>query len=50
MSGEPLSREVVRDSTCVFYGALQPADVRLLYPGDSSFPHDGCAALQRKYP
>ena len=37
-------------NVCVFYGALQPADVRLLYSGDSSFPHNGCAALQRKYP
>jgi len=37
-------------NVCVFYGALQTADVRLLYSGDSSFPHNGCAALQKKYP
>jgi hypothetical protein len=37
-------------NACIFYGALQPADVRLLYSGNTAHPHDGCAALHAKYP
>jgi hypothetical protein len=35
---------------CVFYGAVQAADVGLLYSGDVNHPHNGCAALFAKYP
>jgi hypothetical protein len=35
---------------CIFYGVLIPADVTLLYKGDSAHLHDGCAALFAKYP
>jgi hypothetical protein len=37
-------------NACVFYGVLQPADITLLYKGDSAHPHNGCAALFAKYP
>jgi Concanavalin A-like lectin/glucanases superfamily len=37
-------------NACVFYGSLQPADAALLYKGDSAHPHDGCAALNARYP
>jgi hypothetical protein len=36
-------------NACVFYGALQLADVRLLRTGNASHPHNGCAALFDKY-
>jgi hypothetical protein len=36
-------------NACVFYGALQLADVRLLHVGNASHPHNGCAALFDKY-
>jgi len=37
-------------NVCLFYGPIQPADVTLLYQGDSAHPHNGCAALDAKYP
>jgi hypothetical protein len=37
-------------NVCVFFGALEPADVALLHTGDATHPHDGCAALFAKYP
>jgi hypothetical protein len=37
-------------NACAFYGPLQPADVTLLYKGDSAHPHNGCAAVYAKYP
>jgi hypothetical protein len=37
-------------NACVFYGALQLADVRLLHVGNASHPHNGCAALFDKTP
>ena len=37
-------------NACLFYGVLQPADVKLLYKGDAAHPHNGCAALFAKYP
>jgi hypothetical protein len=35
---------------CLFFGALQPADVTVAFHGDKAHPHDGCAALFAKYP
>lgn len=37
-------------NACVFYGPLASSDVKLLYTGDSTYPHNGCAALHAKYP
>jgi concanavalin A-like lectin/glucanase superfamily protein len=37
-------------NACVFYGALQPADVTTLHTGDAAHPHNGCAALLAQYP
>jgi hypothetical protein len=37
-------------NACVFYGPLASSDAKLLYTGDSTYPHNGCAALHAKYP
>lgn len=35
---------------CLFFNALETTDITLLYKGDAAHPHDGCAALDAKYP
>ena len=35
---------------CVFYGDLQPSDVKVLYTGNAAHPRNGCAALHGVYP
>lgn len=35
---------------CLLFNAAQGPDVRLLYKGDSRHPHNGCAAMDAKYP
>ncbi len=35
---------------CAFFGPVPSADVKLLYSGNAANPHNGCAALDAKYP
>ena len=35
---------------CLFYGLVESTDISLLHKGDAAHPHDGCAALNAKYP
>lgn len=35
---------------CAFYGAIDATQAKTLYRGDKSHPHDGCAALDARYP
>ena len=35
---------------CAFFGPGPSADVKLLYSGNAAHPHNGCAALDTKYP
>lgn len=37
-------------NACLFFNALPPADVTLLFTGDAVHPHNGCAAEFAKYP
>jgi len=34
---------------CLIFNALQGADITLLYKGDATHPHDGCAAVHARY-
>jgi hypothetical protein len=35
---------------CLFYGVVAGSGIATLYRGDKAHPHDGCAALDAKYP
>jgi hypothetical protein len=37
-------------NACVFFNALDAADVMLLHTGDAAHPNNGCAALDALYP
>jgi hypothetical protein len=46
-AGSPWDGQI--SNVCMFYGVLQPADIKLLYSGNSTHPHNGCAALHARY-